>query len=144
MHNHFRKEIQIRFREADPAGIAFFANIFDQAHDLFEEFIQQAGFTWKEWFASQDYIVPIRHTECTYHKPFKAGQKYDVVVSIAKLGNSSFTMKYLFVQNSHLYADVKMTHVFLSAQNKEKISIPAGIKTLLSNFAEEQTQMVQS
>lgn len=136
MHQQYKKEIQIRFREADPAGISFFANIFDLAHDCFEDFIQQAGISWKEWFQSSEYNVPIRHTECTFHKALHAGEKYSIVATVSQMGNSSFTMKYLFIQNNHVHADLKMTHVFLSARSKEKMSIPASIHPLLANFAD--------
>ena len=134
MSTHFQKEIQLRFREADPAGIHFFGNIFALAHDCFEDFIQAAGFTWNEWFQTREYLVPIRHTDCNYLKPFQPGQKYQVITSVARLGHSSFQMKYVFSQNSTTHAVVLMTHTFLDVRTHQKISVPELVRNRLKVY----------
>jgi len=131
---HFKKEFQVRFREADPAGIGYFAHVFSFAHDAFEDFIVAAGFHWKEWFLTKEYIVPIRHTECSFLKPFLPGENYQISVSVAKLGDSSFQMKYLFLQGPHQHATVLMTHVFLDAKSKGKMSIPEIVRNRLKVY----------
>jgi acyl-CoA thioester hydrolase/1,4-dihydroxy-2-naphthoyl-CoA hydrolase len=131
---HFKKEFQVRFREADPAGIGYFANVFSFAHDAFEDFIQAAGFSWKEWFQTKEYIVPIRHTECNFMRPFLPGENYQIAVSVAKLGDSSFQMKYQFLQGPNQHAEVRMTHVFLDAKSKQKISVPDLVRNRLKVY----------
>jgi acyl-CoA thioesterase FadM len=93
MSETFQSRIQIKFHEADPAGIMYFANIFSLAHDTFELFIQKAGYTWAEWFKQTEYIIPIRHAECDYLRPFKAGDVYDVQAMVSEFSTSSFKMK---------------------------------------------------
>jgi len=132
----FQKEISIRFREADPAGILFFGHVFSLAHDCFEDFIQAAGFAWKDWFHIKDHLIPIRHTECNYHKPFIPGEKYSVTATVARLGNSSFQMRYVFAKGEARHAEVLMTHTFLSLQTKEKISVPDKVRDRLKPFVE--------
>lgn len=134
MASQFQKEIQIRFHEADPAGILFFGNIFALAHGCFEDFIQAAGFTWKEWFHTKDYMIPIRHTESNYLKPFRPGEKYQVTVTVAKIGNSSFQMKYLFSSALGTHADVRMTHAFLEAKSLQKTSVPETVRNRLKVY----------
>lgn len=134
MATHFQKEIQLRFREADPAGIMFFGNIFGWAHDCFEDFIEATGFTWKRWFQTQDYIVPIRHTECNYLRPFRPGETYTITASVARIGESSFQMKYVFSQHNHLHAEVRMTHAFVDAHSKGKISVPESVRECLKVY----------
>ena len=131
---HFKKDFQVRFREADPAGIGYFANVFSFAHDAFEDFIQAAGFTWKEWFLTKDYIIPIRHTECNFTRPFLPGDVYQISVSVAKLGDSSFQMKYQFLQGANLHAEVRMTHVFLDYKSKQKIPVPELVRNRLKVY----------
>ena len=135
---HFKKDFQVRFREAAPAGIGYFANTFNFAHDAFEDFIQAAGFTWKEWFQTREFIVPIRHTECNFTKPFLPGQSYQIAVSVAKLGESSFQMKYQFQSTEGTHAEVRMTHVFLDAKTKQKTSVPEIVRTRLKVYLDEQ------
>ncbi len=134
MATHFQKEILLRFREADPAGILFFGNVFSLAHDCFEDFIQAAGFTWKEWFETKDYLIPIRHTECNYLKPFRPGESYRIQASVARLGDSSFQMKYVFSQDSQVHAEVRMTHTFMDARSKSKISVPDLVRERLKVY----------
>lgn len=136
MSAHFEKEIQVRFREADPAGILFFGHVFDLAHDCFEDFVQAVGMTWNEWFLSKTYIVPIRHTECQFLKPLIPGQKYVLQASIVKMGHSSFQMKYVFSSHSEICAEVLMVHVFLDGQSQQKISIPQPIRLKLMPYLE--------
>lgn len=135
MATQFQKEFQLHFREADPAGIMFFGNVFSLAHDCFEDFIQAAGFTWQEWFKTTEYIVPIRHTESNYLKPFIPGDQYQITASVDRLGDSSFTMKYVFAQGTQIHAEVKMTHTFLDARSKNKISVPTTVRDRLKVYS---------
>lgn len=138
-HSQFRKEIQLRFREADPAGILFFGNVFSLAHDCFEDFIQDAGFTWKEWFHTKEYLIPIRHTESNFLKPFRPGEKYTITATVARIGDSSFQMKYVFSQGSNIHADVRMTHTFLEAKSHQKISVPDTVRNRLNRYLDVQS-----
>ena len=138
MTSHFKKKIQLRFREADPAGILYFGNVFSLAHDCFEDFIQAAGFTWSEWFETKEFLIPIRHAECNFLKPFLPGRRYQITVSVSKLGNSSFQMKYLFSQDQVVHADVRMTHVFLTAKGHGKISVPPHVVERLKVYFNEE------
>lgn len=128
----FTTSIQIKFREADPAKIMFFGNILDITHDVFEEFIQAAGFQWKEWFLQKDWIIPIRHCEVDFLKPFLAGEKYQVTVSVDSFSNSSFKLNYCYFSSSGDHAQVSMVHTFLDAKNMNKIEVPQIVKMRLS------------
>ncbi len=134
MTEPFQKKIQMHFREADPAGILFFGNIFGLAHDCFEDFIQAAGFTWKEWFQTKDYLIPIRHTESNFLKPFLPGDSYQIHASVLKIGNSSFQMNYEFKSQDTTHAVVTMTHTFLDARSREKISVPSSVRDRLGVY----------
>ncbi|PIS10540.1 MAG: acyl-CoA thioesterase [Bdellovibrio sp. CG10_big_fil_rev_8_21_14_0_10_47_8] len=135
-HTVFQKEFRLRFRDADPAGILFFGHIFSLAHDAFEDFIQAAGFTWDEWFRTDKYMVPIRHAESNYLKPFLPGQIYTVRASVAKISQSSFQMRYAFQQNQNAHAEVLMVHTFLDQKSKVKIPVPELVRQRLGVYLE--------
>jgi acyl-CoA thioesterase FadM len=130
----FSQTISIRFRQADPAGIAFFGNVPGFAHDCFEDFIVDLGMTWAEWFQSEHFIVPIRHLECNFHSPFFAGKKYQVEAVVAQIRDSSFQMKYTFSKDQKPCAEVTMVHTFLDKKSKKKISIPETIRSRLEKY----------
>lgn len=137
MQQKFTKKIQIKFREADPAGILFFGNILSLAHDTFEEFIQNAGFTWNEWFKTDEFIVPIRQTEAQFLSPFMPGQFYQIEVFVEKIGDSSLKMKYTFLQDYKVHAEVSMVHTFLNFQTKSKIRVPEKVRVKLEKFVQK-------
>jgi acyl-CoA thioester hydrolase/1,4-dihydroxy-2-naphthoyl-CoA hydrolase len=132
----YQKRIQIRFRDADPARILFFGNVFSLAHDTFEDFIQESGISWRNWFSGEPYIVPIRHAECDYLAPFRVGEHYEVKATVAQLRESSFQMRYVFTRGSQTHAVVTMVHTFLDPKTQQKIPIPETVKSKLLPFLE--------
>lgn len=140
MNKVFRTKKTITFREADPAGIMFFGNIFAFAHDAFEEFIVAAGYTWKEWFGSREYIIPLRHTESNFLAPFEPGETYDVTVSVASFGETSFKMKYVYTKGDRTHAIVTMVHSVLDGKSKQKTALPAVMKSRLEPYLESTGQ----
>ena len=136
MNQTFRTKKTVTFREADPAGIMFFGNIFAFAHDAFEEFIRAAGYQYAEWFRQRDFLIPIRHTEGDFMIPFVPGDTYDVSVTVASFGQTSFKMKYAFTQDGRNFAIVTMVHAVLDGKTMQKTSIPFVMKSRLEPFLE--------
>lgn len=132
----FKTQIRIKFREGDPAQIMYFANVFNLAHDVFEEFIVAAGYSYKEWFSPDEHIIPIRHAEADYKAPFFPGQTYEVTVTVESLSNTSFKMKYQFEKNGTLHASVRMVHAVLNPNSKEKMPLPEVMKNRLGPYVE--------
>lgn len=134
MNQKFKTTVRLKFRETDPAGIMYFANIFSLAHDAFEEFIVATGFTWKEWFEPKQFAVPIRHAESDYVKPLKGGDEYEILVSVLAFGNTSFTVRYEFMSSGSLHATVKTVHSMLDIKKFTKVQIPADYRTRLEKY----------
>ena len=136
MSSTFKTQMRLKFREADPAQIMYFANIFSLAHDAFEDFIVAAGYEWQEWFTTVEHLIPIRHAEADYTAPFIAGELYDIQVVVASLGTTSFKMKYTFTQNHRLHATVMMVHAVLDPKTKDKMPLPRRMTERLTPFLE--------
>ena len=134
MNKKFIHPIQIRFHEADPAGILYFANVFTLAHSSFEEFVEHSGITWERWFKKYTHFVPIRHAECDYKIPFRPGEKYEIECVVSKISESSFQMTYTFKKDSHCHAIVKMVHTFIDKTTLTKTSIPDDVRKILKEY----------
>lgn len=135
----FKKTVQIRFHHADPAGIMYFANVFNLAHETFEDFIVQAGVPWKNWFQKNEFIIPIRHAESDFFAPFLPGESYDVLVHVISLSESSFKMKYIFQKNTKVHAIVKMVHTYVDPKTKVKAKIPQNMISLFQKFLQTES-----
>lgn len=143
MNNHassaFKTTRTLTFREADPAQIMFFANIFDFAHDAYEEFVVSTGFTWKEYFQSPDYAIPLRHAESNFLSPLFAGETYEVAVSVASFGQTSFKMKYVFSKGDKTHAVVTLVHSVLDLKTMKKLNLPDNIRSRFQPYLESNT-----
>ena len=84
MSKNFEKEISIPFHLTDPAGILFFGHIFSLYHEVYESFISSFC-PWESWFNNDQWIAPIRKTECEFLAPLFAGKKYLAKVKIKKV-----------------------------------------------------------
>lgn len=134
MNKAFSQEIQIHFRQADPAGIVFFAEVFNIAHDVYEQFVQSLGISWSEWFQNAHFAVPLRHTECDFLAPLKAGESYQVQLQVSQLKNSTFELTYYFQKKSENAAVVKTVHTFIDKKSFSKIDIPTTLREKLSAY----------
>ena len=136
MNQIFHTKKTVTFREADPAKIMFFGNIFAFAHDAFEQFLPAAGYTWKEWFHNTNYLIPIRHTEGDFNAPFLPGETYDIAVTVASFGTTSFKMRYIFSKDKKTHAEVTMVHSLLDGKTHQKTPLPETFKTRFGPFLE--------
>lgn len=134
MNQKFVTERKIKFHEADPAGIVFFAHVLTMAHETFELFVEKAGIPWGQWFSEEAPMVPIRHLECNYHIPFLPNRTYQIQAQISNLGESSFQMHYEFKSEKGTHAEVKMVHTFVDKMTKKKGSIPESIRQNFTPF----------
>ncbi|QDK36601.1 thioesterase family protein [Bdellovibrio sp. NC01] len=141
MNQIFKTKKTLTFREADPAKIMFFGNIFGFAHDAFEQFILEAGYTWKEYFQDPEYAIPLRHTESNYLAPFFPGETYDIAVTVASFGETSFKMKYVFSQKDKVHAVVTMVHSVLDLKTKQKTALPDKMKTRFGKYLETPSEV---
>lgn len=130
----FRTQVKLRFHDADPAGIMYFGRLPSLAHDCFEEFIQAAGWSWAEWFQTKSALIPIRHLETDFLSPFRPGLSYDVDVTVARLGETSFQMRYVFHREGARHAVVKMVHANLDPKNFQKKPLSEELRSRLAPY----------
>lgn len=133
----FSATLPIRFRQGDPAGISFFANVYSMAHDTFEDFVQHLGFDWKMWFANEEWGVPLRHTACDYFQPLIPGKVSTITVLVENLGESSIKMKYLIKNNEKVAAEVTLVHTFMSMKTRTKMPMPSIVRDRLEAYQRE-------
>lgn len=133
----FIKPVEVRFRHADPAGIMFFGNVYKIAHDTYEDFITYLGFEWSDWFKNEDWAVPIRHSSCEHFRPMFPSKVYDVHVFVERIGKSSFTLKYVFVEGDDAYCEVSLVHTFYNIKSHTKMTMPSDIRDRLEAYQRE-------
>ncbi len=127
----------IRFRQADPGGIAFFGQAYSIAHDAYEDFVRHLGFEWKEWFANETWAVPIRQSSCEHLIPLFPSASCEVRVTLDSIGTSSFGAKYEIMVNGRVCSEVRLVHVFIDKQKRAKMDIPSTIRSRLESYQKQ-------
>lgn len=130
----YKSQIHIHFDEADPAGIAFFGNIFHKIHQTYEDFLRHMDIDLKEWFLNPQTIAPIRHTEAEYLAPLLPFETYDVVTKVLSLSESTFRLEFTIEKKNKKHVIVSTTHVCCSVAEMKKVPIPKNLKLQLEKF----------
>jgi 1,4-dihydroxy-2-naphthoyl-CoA hydrolase len=111
---------KINFYDCDPAGILFFARIYELCHSCYEAMIESFGLRNNYW-SNDDYIVPIIHSEAKYRNPYIYGQSANIELKVTSLKNSSFELQYECKnERGELCTEVKTVHVLIDKKTWKK------------------------
>ena len=122
----------IRLHDTDAAGILFFANQFRIAHDIYERFMNESGFCFRDRFASRDFIIPIVHAEADFAKSLAVGDTIEVSLSVASVGDTSFTLDYLLTgRDGERAGTVTTVHVTVDPATMKKVPLPDRFRRVL-------------
>ncbi|HHI68822.1 MAG TPA: acyl-CoA thioesterase [Planctomycetes bacterium] len=130
----FRTEVKVRFFEADPAGVLFFARFFAKAHEVLEEFVTAAGIPWEDWFGGKETLVPLKKVEADYKRPLRPGEIVPAELSVLELGRSKVVFLVRFLGEGGPACLVRMTGVFVRARDMRPVSIPPAIREKLEPY----------
>ena len=130
----FKAKRKINFYDCDPAGILFYARIYELCHSVYEEMIQ--SFDLKEnYWTNDDYVVPIIHSEATYHKPLVYNSFVEIELSVASISSSAFKFAYSCKNDSvELCVEVITVHVFVDKKTWEKKHIKDDVRAGLTRY----------
>jgi len=130
----FVRRVTIKMHHIDAAGVMFFAWFFHLAHDAYETFLADVGFS-IEHILQQDFLIPIVHTEADYQAPVKLGDELTIELVVERIGDSSFTLAYDMLNQQHQrVATVKTVHVTIGKSTRKRMAIPQALRESLEDF----------
>jgi 1,4-dihydroxy-2-naphthoyl-CoA hydrolase len=131
----FRNKITVRLQDTDAAGILFFASQLIYAHETYEKFMEEIGCSFAEVFERGVYLMPIVHAEADFMRTVTVGDLLDVEMSVAAVGNSSYTLEYLLkAEDGTEIGRCRTVHVTISRSEKKKIPLPRPIRQGLERY----------
>lgn len=132
----FRFSTELKLRDTDAAGVAFFASYYAIAHEAYETFLKDQQAPLHTWLDTVH--LPIVHSEADYNAPVTLGTPFVVNLSCERLGDRSFTLKYEFISSKKLLAYVKTVHVAVKVNDEQgktrSTELPSRLKSLLSKL----------
>ena len=121
----FVYETTIRFAQVDPAKVVYFARVYEMAHEAFEELMGSLGFPVGPLFEESEWGMPLVHTEATYRRPWRLGERVRIEGRIAEMSERSVQFEYEFKDESgQMRTRVKMRHAFVSLETFQARSAP--------------------
>ena len=123
----FTSKRKISFYDCDPAGILFFARIYEICHSAYEELI--SSFDLQESYWSNDiYAVPIIKSEAQYINTIKYGDLITTELTVSEIKSSSFVLNYICKnEKGETCAIVKTVHVFVDRKIWKKTNIASKV-----------------
>ena len=135
----FRYSTRVRFHDADPAGIAFFARLFTWCHDAYEELMREGGVPLEQLVAG-DVGLPLAHASADFVRPLPLGAALTVEIQLGELKEKGFTLAHrLLAADGQECARVKTVHVAFSRQAKRPVPLPERVVALLQRLSPEAT-----
>jgi len=129
----FRYPIIIKLHETDAAGLLFFSQQFKLMHDAYESLLERIGFGFAVLIRDKDYFLPIVHAEADFKYPLFVGDRVNIDVSVANIGDTSFTFAYkLTLEDETLVGSGKTVHVTMDKKTQTKISLPSDLRRAVS------------
>ena len=123
--------------DIDAAGVLFFAHLYRHAHDAYEAFMSDIGFSLDEIIRNNSKL-PLVHSEAEFLQPIRHGDRVTIVLQIKNIGISSFTVNYRFTgEQGRQLATASTTHVHLDADGKKNSALPDALHTELSKYLSE-------
>lgn len=131
----FKSEFFLRFDQADPGGVIFFAKALEISHEVFEEFVVNGlNLPWNEWFQNPNWVIPIVHCSADFRSPLLPGKRYSVELAITEIKATSFAIRMGFLDKDQRAIETHLVSVFLDRATRQKFEIPKGIREKLSHF----------
>ena len=128
---------KINFYDCDPAGILFYAKLFEINHSVYEDMINSFDLKENYWF-NDKFVVPIIKTDGAYLKPVKSGERVTINLSVTLLKKNSFELTYEWIEEAgDLTAKARTVHVFVDKKSWKKIHIPEEIEKCLESHGRD-------
>ena len=120
----------VHFPDTDAAGVVYFANFLSLCHEGYEEALNAAGISLKDFFSDTGVVIPISKSEAEYLRPLVCGDKLKITVAPKLLAENSFEIRYEIIrlgQGDKVAARVRTEHVCTSRQKRERVPLPPAI-----------------
>lgn len=117
--------------DSDVSGLVYFPKIFDISVQVFEAFLDSRQLPLQQFF-QRGLLMPIVQASANFYLPMRFGDRVQIDLSIDRLGNSSISLEYEFLnRRGALCAKTTITHVTVDKNNQtESIVIPKELQAI--------------
>lgn len=127
----------VRFEEVDAAGIAFFARFFNWCHEAMERLFDGVPGGYVDLITRRRIGFPAVHLTADWRAPLRYGDAANIATSVAKLGTTSATLRYVLTRESDGVHVATIEHVTVATHldTMTKLPLPDDCRALLALHA---------
>jgi 4-hydroxybenzoyl-CoA thioesterase len=114
----------IRFEEVDAAGIVFFPRFLSYCHEAMEGLFDEIEGGYVRLIRDRRIGVPAVHVECDFKHPLRYGDVARIETTVAKLGRSSVSFRYVLSRRADRASIAVVQHVCVVSDLERLKSIP--------------------
>jgi acyl-CoA thioesterase FadM len=132
----FVQQRHLNWGEADPAGTIYAPRAIDFAIQAIEALWKEsAGLSFNDFYARHGLGAPWVHTSCEFEKPLRAGEPFELRISLERIGRSSLNWNGVATRpDGEPLFRLKLVSVIIDAKSGEARSVPAAIRDALSVY----------
>ncbi|MBX3211947.1 MAG: acyl-CoA thioesterase [Labilithrix sp.] len=124
----------VRFEEVDAAGIAFFARFFNWCHEAMERFYDDVPGGYVDLITRRRVGFPAVHLTADWRAPLRYGDVANIETSVARIGSTSATLRYVLTRASDGVHVATIEHVTVATDldTMTKRPLPDDCRALLA------------
>ncbi|MBU1096904.1 MAG: acyl-CoA thioesterase [Bacteroidetes bacterium] len=128
---------KIKFSNCDPAGVIYFAEVFNLAHETYELFLLNNK-TKVDYFISNEIALPIIKAESLFTSAISLHDDIKIELRVLEIRESSYEIEYKIIgDDGRIKAKVKTVHVCIGKGDRSKVSIPPDLAMYLNEHLAE-------
>lgn len=126
---------RITLRQTDAAGVLFFAEQLALVHEVYEEWLAQAGLPLRRILDERAFGLPIARAETELLQPLFVDDEVSIALSCARVGETSFTLAHEVSRAGRVVGRGATVHVCVDPRAGRPAPLPDALRTALAGLA---------
>lgn len=129
----FAHRVTIGLGRSDAAGVIYFTEALDLAHEAAEAFLESVGIPLRSLLAPGQVKLPVVHAEADYMRPVRPGDRLELRLSSLRVGHSSITFEWVAAHDTGDEAfRTRIVHACIDADRGTGVTVPESIRASLA------------
>lgn len=136
----FKTRINVRFGDADPAGLVYYPVLFHYCHAAMEEFFDvRCGVSYPRLVLESRLGFPTVNVRAEFFAPLVYGDVVEVEVWVSRVGESSATFEYRLRRagEERMSATATLVQVAMDLDSRRSVAIPERLRRAFESSADE-------
>jgi 1,4-dihydroxy-2-naphthoyl-CoA hydrolase len=129
----FVHRVTIGLGRSDAAGVIYFTEALDLAHEAAEAFLDSAGIPLRTLLEPGQVKLPVVHAEADYMRPVRPGDRLELRLASLRVGHSSITFEWVAAHDDGQEAfRTRIVHACIDAERGVGVAVPDAMRTSLT------------